>query len=113
MTRAGLIALAVFIIATGLLFSLNPRTQQKLSAAVLQAVAPVFSTGSSVKTRVQAYTTGVKSLAELEDDNKRLKIFIADVASGQVKQVTLGDHYEHSIEWSPKGDEILFASNRN
>ncbi len=73
MTRAGLIALAVFIIATGLLFSLNPRTQQKLSAAVLQAVAPVFSTGSSVKTRVQAYTTGVKSLAELEDDNKRLK----------------------------------------
>ena len=73
MTRAGLIALAVFIIATGLLFSLNPRTQQRLSAAVLQAVAPIFSTGSSVKTRVQAYTTGVKSLGELEDDNKRLK----------------------------------------
>jgi rod shape-determining protein MreC len=73
MTRAGLIALAVFIIAVGLLFSLNPRTQQRLSAAVLQAIAPVFSTGSSVKTRVQAYTTGVKSLAELEEENKRLK----------------------------------------
>ena len=64
MTRAGLIALAVFIIATGLLFSLSPRTQQRLSAAVLQAISPVFSTGSSVKTRVVAYTTGVKSLAE-------------------------------------------------
>lgn len=73
MTRVGLIALAVFIIATGLLFSLSPRTQQRLSASVLQAISPVFSTGSSVKTRVVAYTTGVKSLAELEEENKRLK----------------------------------------
>jgi rod shape-determining protein MreC len=73
MTRAGVIALTVFIIVVGLLFSLSPRTQQRLSAAVLQAIAPIFSTGSSVKTRVQAYTTGVKSLGELEEENKRLK----------------------------------------
>ena len=46
------------------------------------------------------------------NDNKRLKLFIAGVASGQVKQVTQGDHYEHSIEWSPNGEEIVFVSNR-
>lgn len=46
------------------------------------------------------------------NDNKRLHIFMADVASGQITQLTTGDHYEHSIRWSPKGDEILFVSNR-
>jgi dipeptidyl aminopeptidase/acylaminoacyl peptidase len=46
------------------------------------------------------------------NDNRRLHIFIADVASRQVTQLTDGNYYEHSIDWSPKGDEILFISNR-
>jgi len=46
------------------------------------------------------------------NDNRRLHIFIVDVASGAVKQLTDGVHYEHSIDWSPKGDEIAFISNR-
>jgi dipeptidyl aminopeptidase/acylaminoacyl peptidase len=46
------------------------------------------------------------------NDNRRLHIFIADVASRQVRQLTDGDYYEHSIDWSPRGDEILFVSNR-
>jgi dipeptidyl aminopeptidase/acylaminoacyl peptidase len=46
------------------------------------------------------------------NDNRRLHIFIVDVASGRVQQVTNGTHYEHSIDWSPKGDEIAFVSNR-
>ena len=46
------------------------------------------------------------------NDNRRLHIFVADVASKAVRQLTDGDYYEHSIDWSPKGDEILFVSNR-
>ena len=46
------------------------------------------------------------------NDNRRLHIFIVDVASGAVKQLTDGVHYEHSIDWSPRGDEIAFISNR-
>jgi len=34
------------------------------------------------------------------------------VASGRAQQMTNGTHYEHSIDWSPKGDEIAFVSNR-
>jgi dipeptidyl aminopeptidase/acylaminoacyl peptidase len=37
---------------------------------------------------------------------------VADVGTKQVRQLTEGTNYEHSIEWSPKGDEILFVSNR-
>jgi len=46
------------------------------------------------------------------NDNRRLHIFVVDVASRQVRQLTRGDYYEHSIEWSPEGGEILFVSNR-
>jgi dipeptidyl aminopeptidase/acylaminoacyl peptidase len=46
------------------------------------------------------------------NDNRRLHIFVVDVGSGAVKQLTDGTHYEHSIDWSPNGDEIAFVSNR-
>ena len=46
------------------------------------------------------------------NDNKRLHIFLCDVASGHVKQLTSGAHNEHSIDFAPDGSEIVFASNR-
>lgn len=46
------------------------------------------------------------------NDNKRLHIFVVEVASGTVRQLTDGPYYEHSIDWSPKGDQIVFVSNR-
>jgi len=46
------------------------------------------------------------------NDNKRLHIFVADVASGKSRQLTDGVHYEHSIAWSPEGREIAYVSNR-
>jgi dipeptidyl aminopeptidase/acylaminoacyl peptidase len=47
------------------------------------------------------------------NDNRRLHIFVVDIATKQVRQLTTGNYYEHSIDWSPKGDEILFVSNRS
>ena len=46
------------------------------------------------------------------NDNRRLHIFIAEIATKKVRQLTDGVYYEHSVHWSPKGDEILFVSNR-
>ena len=46
------------------------------------------------------------------NDNRRLHIFVADVSSRKVRRLTSGDFYEHSIDWSPNGDELLFISNR-
>jgi dipeptidyl aminopeptidase/acylaminoacyl peptidase len=47
------------------------------------------------------------------NDNKRLHIFVVDVASKQVKQLTNGNYDEHSIDWSPDGSKLVFASNRD
>lgn len=46
------------------------------------------------------------------NDNRRQHIFIVDVASKQVRQMTRGDYSEHSIDWSPDGNELAFVSNR-
>jgi dipeptidyl aminopeptidase/acylaminoacyl peptidase len=45
------------------------------------------------------------------NDNRRLHIFVAEISSGQIRQLTDGQHYEHSIDWSPDGREIAFVSN--
>ncbi|OLB20854.1 MAG: hypothetical protein AUH16_04015, partial [Acidobacteria bacterium 13_2_20CM_57_7] len=46
------------------------------------------------------------------NDNQRLHIFVVDVSSKQVRQLTQGNTDEHSTDWSPDGKEILFVSNR-
>jgi dipeptidyl aminopeptidase/acylaminoacyl peptidase len=45
------------------------------------------------------------------DDNRRLHIFAVDLPTRKVRQLTDGSYYEHSIDWSPRGDEIAFISN--
>src|ERR1035437_4721221 len=45
------------------------------------------------------------------NDNRRLHIFVVDVATGRVRQLTTGNRNEHSIDWSPSGREIAYASN--
>jgi dipeptidyl aminopeptidase/acylaminoacyl peptidase len=47
------------------------------------------------------------------NDNKRTHLYIIGVdGSSPAKQITRGDLYEHSPDWSPDGTEILFVSNR-
>ena len=47
------------------------------------------------------------------NDNKHLHIFMVDSTGGSApRQLTTGNHYEHSIAWSPNGREIAFVSNR-
>lgn len=45
------------------------------------------------------------------NDNRRVHIYIVDVTTGKVRQLTSGTRYEHSIDWSPTGREIAFVAN--
>jgi len=47
------------------------------------------------------------------NDNRRLHLFVVDLATARVEPLTSGVHYEHSIDWSPSGEEILFLTSRD
>jgi dipeptidyl aminopeptidase/acylaminoacyl peptidase len=70
---------------------------------------PTAEGGPMVITRYRYKSTSVGSTRF--DDNKRLHIFVVDLASKQVRQLTDGNYYEHAIDWSPNGEDILFVSN--
>jgi dipeptidyl aminopeptidase/acylaminoacyl peptidase len=47
------------------------------------------------------------------NDNRRTHLFVADAGGSEpARQLTDGDTYEHSVSFSPRGDQILFVSNR-
>ncbi len=100
--------------------SVNPGTGAQLSwspdgkrlAFVSTTPGPEASANGDpmVITRYAYKPTASEGLTRF-NDNRRLHIFVVDVASGAVKQLTTGDRNEHSIDWSPSGEEIAFASN--
>ncbi len=45
------------------------------------------------------------------NDNRRTHIYVVEIATRRVKQLTKGNRDEHSIDWSPSGDDIVYASN--
>ena len=47
------------------------------------------------------------------NDNRRTHIFIADIETKQVRQLTDGHYYEHSIDcWSPDGKMIVYQGTK-
>src|SRR5262245_29319465 len=78
---------------------------QKPSSPIENAISPLPE-DPRVITRLQ-----YKSRTSFSD-NFRSHIFAVDIETRQLRQLTDGLFYEHSINWSPKGDEIVFASNR-
>jgi dipeptidyl aminopeptidase/acylaminoacyl peptidase len=44
-------------------------------------------------------------------DNCRLHLFVADIGTRQVRQLTDGTNDEHSLDWSPDGTRLAFLSN--
>jgi dipeptidyl aminopeptidase/acylaminoacyl peptidase len=53
---------------------------------------------------------GYKSWSGLSD-NRRWHIYVVTLGDKKVRQLTTGAYQDHSISWSPKGDEIAYISN--
>lgn len=62
--------------------------------------------GPIVVTRIQYKTRTALS------DNRPTHVWIVNIDTGMTRQLTTGHYDEHSIDWSPRGDEIVFCSNR-
>lgn len=65
-----------------------------------------------VFTRYNYHTTGFSEGFSIFNDNRNEHIFVVDIGSGKVRQLTEGNFAEHGIDWSPNGEEIVFMSDR-
>ena len=45
------------------------------------------------------------------NDNRRLQLWSVDLVTREPRQLSDGTDYQHSLAWSPRGDQILFVSN--
>ncbi len=73
--RGNIIAVVVFLVALVALFAVvSPRTMQRVQSGFLGMIAPFLKRGSSVERQYTAFRDGLKSLNQLEEDNKRLTV---------------------------------------
>src|ERR1700728_4527944 len=97
---------------TGKDFAWSPDGSQiAFVSSVVGAVAADASGDPMVITRYLYKPDAGEGMTRF-NDNQRLHIFVVDIASKQVRQLTQGNYDEHSIDWSPDGKQLLFASNR-
>jgi Tol biopolymer transport system component len=94
-----------FLSKAGEMFCWSPDGKE-IAFVAAEKPAQSESTDPRVITRLQYKTRTSFS------DNLRSHIYVVSVADGKVRQMTRGKFDEHSISWSPQGDEILYLSNR-
>jgi dipeptidyl aminopeptidase/acylaminoacyl peptidase len=83
-----------------------------------EQIAQLEADYKAQQAKQQNYTDDVRVITRLQyksrtafSDNLQSHIFIVDVTTKQLRQLTSGNYAEHSINWSPKGEEIVFVSN--
>ncbi len=74
MRRFNILALVVFLIALGALFALGPGGTQKVQSTFLGVISPFLKTGSDFEKKITVIREGLKTLDQLEIDNKDLVV---------------------------------------
>ncbi|MDD5348610.1 MAG: rod shape-determining protein MreC [Chthoniobacteraceae bacterium] len=88
MRRFSIFALVVFILAVGGLFALGPSGTQRVQNSFLGMITPFFKTGSDLERKITAVRQGLKTLQEVEAENKQLIVSNKEL---QVVNQTLRD----------------------
>jgi len=98
--------------STGEQLSWSPDGRQLAFVSAVDAPENAGQSSDPVVIRRYLYKAEEGGSGTHLSDNRRLQIFVVDVATRAVRQLTTGSFSAHSIDWSPLGDEILFVSNR-
>ena len=97
---------------TGKAFTWSPDGKQIAFVSSKPAEGGAQASGDPIVITRYLYKPDASEGLTRFNDNQRLHLFVVDIASKQVRQLTQGNYDEHSVDWSPDGKELLFASNR-
>ena len=98
--------------STGKRLAWSPDSKRIAFVSSVPGPETAEATGDPIVIRRYLYKPDADEGLTRFNDNRRLHIFAVDLATGAVRQLTTGNRYEHSIDWSPNGEEIAFVSNR-
>ncbi len=74
-------SVAAFIVLVGLILILSPHNMRRVQAGFLGLISPFLKTGSTVEKKFREFREGLKTLDQLEADNKRLSIANKDLSA--------------------------------
>lgn len=98
--------------STGKRYAWSPDSKRLAFVNAVPGPETVDATGDPIVITRYLYKPDYDEGLSHFNDNRRLHIFVVDISSGEIRQLTDATHYEHSIDWSPDGREIAFVSNR-
>jgi rod shape-determining protein MreC len=64
----------IFVLATGFILFLNPHNVRRMQAGFLGMISPLLKNGSGMERKYRDYREGLKTLEQLEEDNKHLSV---------------------------------------
>jgi rod shape-determining protein MreC len=64
----------IFAILTGLVLFLSPHNMRRVQAGFLGMISPFLKTGSSMENKYRAFREGLKTIEQLESENKALRV---------------------------------------
>jgi rod shape-determining protein MreC len=64
----------VFVVATGFILFLSPHNMRQVQAGFLGMISPFLKTGSTVDKKYRGFREGLKTLEQLEEENKNLRV---------------------------------------
>lgn len=67
-------SVAAFLALTTLLLILSPHNLRRVQAGFLGLISPFLKTGSSLEKKYRGFREGLKTIEQLEEDNKRLLV---------------------------------------
>jgi len=74
MRHTNAIAVALFLVVAVALFAFTPRNTELMQARFLGVIAPLLKNGSSLQKQIVGFREGMKTLGELDVENKQLRV---------------------------------------
>jgi rod shape-determining protein MreC len=79
--RLFIISLIGFIVAAGFVLTMSPHNMRSVQSGFLGMISPFLKTGSSMEKKYRDFREGLKTLEQLEDENKRLTVSNKDLSA--------------------------------
>jgi len=80
-TRLPALAFIAFVAIAGIILTLSPHNMRSVQAGFLGLISPFLKTGSTMEKKYRDFREGLKTLEQLEEENKRISIANKDLSA--------------------------------